>query len=152
MNEEFELLDPRNAQAFLKGFEAATRRKGDAHFRSGHVQQLAAEIPGMTYKALVEDGGSNEVSLHYEAEDGWVGECTCPEEVHCEHVFAAMRALLVEHSAATVRNLSAGIARVARTGSGKKKEEDSGGLERRLIATLGRSLNSQENAFLRKVH
>src|SRR5712691_6803232 len=109
MNEVFELLDPRNAQAFLKSFDPATRRKGDSHFNLGHVQDLAPDEPGMAYSAHVQNGEREKVYLYYDSEDGWSGECTCPVEFECEHVYAAMRALLAEHSAAAVRNLSSGV-------------------------------------------
>jgi hypothetical protein len=154
MNEAYELLDPRNAQAFLKGFDAATRRKGDSHFNLGHVHDLSAEDPGMAYTARVQNGDGEEVYLYYDSEEGWTGECSCPVEFQCEHVFAAMRALLAEHSAAAVRNLSAGVSSPSpRSARGsRKEEEDSGGLARRLMATLGRPLNAQETAFIKKVH
>ena len=154
MNEAFELLDPRNAQAFLKSFDAATRRKGDSHFNLSHVQDLAPEDPGMAYTARVQNGGAEEVYLFYDSEDGWSGECSCPLEFQCEHIFAAMRALLAEHSAAAVRNLSAGVSSPSpRSARGSRKEEDdSAGLARRLMATLARPLNGKETAFVKKVH
>ena len=41
MSEAFELLDPRNAQDFLKKFGSQARRKGESHFRRGSVQELS---------------------------------------------------------------------------------------------------------------
>src|SRR2546427_7884437 len=142
MNDAFELLDPGNARSFLKSFEAQARRKGEAAFRTGRVHDLVAEQPGMADSAVVKDGEGNEVNLHYAPVEGWSGEFSCPEEFDCEHVFAAMRALLAEHSTGAVRNLSAGVSTPA-SGWGKagqKTEEDAGGLARRLMATLGRPL------------
>src|SRR6266567_4157870 len=154
MNEAFELLDPLNAQAFLTSFDSTARRKGDAHFNLGHVRDLVAEDPGMAYSAEVQDGQKREVYLHYDSVEGWSGDCTCPVEEDCEHIFAAMRALLAEHSAAAVRSLSAGASSASpmRARGGKKQDEESGGLARRLMATVGRPLDAKETAFIRKVH
>jgi hypothetical protein len=152
MNDAFELLDPRNAQVFLKTFRPQVRRKGEAHFGDGHVHDLSSDQPGLAYSAVVKDGEPHEVWLRYDPEDGWSGECSCPQEIDCEHVFAAMRALLAEHSTAAVRNLSAGIPSAsAWARSGAKAEEDSGGLTRRLMVALGRPLKSEESRFVRKV-
>src|SRR5437588_10975508 len=145
MNDAFELLDPRNAQAFLKSFESEARRKGEAHFLQGRVHELTAEEPGMAYSAVVKDGRPYEVYLQYDPIEGWSGDCSCPQEFDCEHVFAAMRALLAEHSTAAVRSLSAGAspASAGWTSSKSKSEEESGGLDRRLMAALGRPLQSE---------
>src|SRR6266404_6408126 len=108
----------------------------------------------MAYSAVVNDGEPHEVDLEYDPVEGWSGNCTCEREFDCQHIFATMRALLAEHSTAAVRNLSAGVS----TASGgwnkatSKAEDDSAGLARRLMATLGRSLNAEETKFVRKVH
>ncbi|MEY2428591.1 MAG: hypothetical protein QOJ40_1476, partial [Verrucomicrobiota bacterium] len=155
MNDSFELLDPRNAQAFLKTFESDARRKGEAHFRKSHVHDLTPEQPGMAYSALVNDGSQPaKVHLQYDPIEGWSGDCSCPLEFDCEHVFAAMRALLAEHSTAAVRSLSSGAspASAGWTKSTSKAEDESGGLDRRLRAVLGRPLKAEETKFIRKVH
>jgi len=150
VNDAFELLDPRSAQAFLKSFDSETRRRGESHFRKGHVQKLIPEEPGMYYTADVQ---GQEVDLEYDPIEGWAGSCTCMRETDCEHIFAAMRALLAEHSAASVRVLSSGssqaAAAVARAAT--KSDEDTGRLARQLMATLCRPLTAEENKFVRKV-
>jgi hypothetical protein len=62
--------------------------------------------------------------------------------------------LLAEHSAASVRSLSAGVSSATpmRARGASKQDEESGGLARRLMATLGRALDAKETAFIRKVH
>jgi Superfamily II DNA/RNA helicases, SNF2 family len=150
VNDAFELLDPRSAEAFLKSFDPETRRRGNSHFQKGHVVALIPDQPGMYYNANVEE---HEVDLDYDPIEGWSGSCTCSRETDCEHIFAAMRALLAEHSAASVRSLSSGssqaAAAVARAAN--KSDEDSGRLARQLMASLGRSLKPEENKFTRKV-
>jgi hypothetical protein len=154
VNDTFELLDPRSAQAFLKTFDSETRRRGESHFRKGHVQELSPQEAGMHYTAAVGTGQwSQEVDLEYDPIEGWSGSCTCPRGTDCEHIFAAMRALLAEHSAASVRSLSSGssqaAAAVARAAT--KSDEDSGRLARQLMASLGRPLKAEESKFTRKV-
>ncbi len=154
MKEAFELLDPANAQSFLKSFSQAARRKGEALFRSGGVRELLIEQPGLTYSAQVKDAEMHDVHLEYDQLDGWSGDCSCPQEFECEHVFAAMRALVAEHSSAAVRNLSAGLssAGAAWPRISNKPEEQAGGLARRLMVALGRPLKAEETRFVRKVH
>src|SRR6266478_1607809 len=148
MNDAFELLDPRNAQAYMKGFRSSTRRKGEALFRSSRVQNIVPEKPGMAYAALVKDGALHKVDLLYDAVEGWSGNCSCDEEFDCEHVFAAMRALLAEHSTAAVRNLSAGLSHAGGTAPrASVKAEEAGSLDRRLMAALGRPLDATETKF-----
>src|SRR6266404_7111196 len=153
MNDAFELLDPRNAQAFLKQFTGDVKRRGEAFFRKGLVQNLAPEEAGMSYSAVVNDDEPHEVDLEYDPVEGWSGTCACEQEFDCEHVFAAMRALLAEHSTAAVRSLSAGAspASAGWTKSTSKAEDESGGLDRRLRAALGRPLKAEETKFIRKV-
>ncbi len=154
MNDAFELLDPRNAQAFLKQFTGDVKRRGEAFFRKGLVQNLAPEEAGMSYSAVVNDDEPHEVDLEYDPVEGWSGTCACEQEFDCPHIFAAMRALLAEHSTAAVRNLSAGVSSSSAiwNKTTTKTEDDSAGLARRLMATLGRSLNAEETKFIRKVH
>src|SRR5690242_14101618 len=108
----------------------------------GKVESLAAQDPGKRYCAEVKDGELCEVDLRYDPEEGWLGSCSCEEEFDCEHVAAAMRALLAEHSTAAVRNLSSGVSTAAKAGG--KADEEHGKLDRRLMAALGRPLNGVE--------
>src|SRR5437588_4345841 len=151
MNDAFELLDPRNAQAFLKSFESEARRKGEAHFLQGHVHELTAEEPGMAYSAVVKDGRPYEVYLQYDPVEGWSGDCSCPTEFDCEHVFAALRALLAEHSTASVRSLSAGTAG-SRREKRSKEDGESGGLARRVMAARRRPLGTQATQLRKAEH
>jgi hypothetical protein len=152
MNDAFELLDPSNAQAFLKHFDADARRKGQACFQRGCVLELLPKTPGMTYSAQVDDDQPYEVDLGYDSVEGWSGSCSCSREFDCAHVFAAMRALLAEHSSAVVRSLSASLpTSAAGRGAAPKPGEDAG-VARRLMAALGRPLNALETKFIRKIH
>ena len=153
MSEVFQLVDPQNAREYLMNCGAAARNRGEALFQRNRVQDLAPERPGMMYSALVKGDRDYRVELEYDEIDGWLGDCSCPQEIDCEHICAAMRALLAEHSAASVRSLSAGRAPPPAPAGrvGKKTEEQSAGLVRRLIAVLGRPLNAEETRFVRKI-
>jgi hypothetical protein len=154
VNDAFELLDPRSAEAFLNSFDPETRRRGKSHFQKGHVQGLEPVESGASYTASVQSGEVlHDVDLEYDPIGGWAGSCSCSREIDCEHIFAAMRALLAEHSAASVRSLSSlspeAAAAVARAAT--KSDDDSGRLARQLMASLGRPLKAEENKFTRKV-
>ena len=154
MDDAFELLDPRSAQAFLKQVSTDARRKGEACFRRGGVQDLVPEEPGVAYSARVKDGELHEVDLEYDPAEGWSGNCSCPLELDCEHVVAAMRALLAEHSRAAVRTLSASGPSAAATLAAARSTpaaSDTSELVRRLIAAWKRPLKPEERKFLGKV-
>src|SRR5439155_25464438 len=67
MSDPFELLDPSNARTFLKDFGGQAQRKGEAHFHSGRVQDLAANQPGIAYSAVINDGEPHEGYVQYDA-------------------------------------------------------------------------------------
>src|SRR5206468_7450968 len=92
-------------------------------------------------------GKTYKVDLSYDAEEEWDGECTCPQDFDCEHVYAAMSALLAEHRTATVRSLSSSLpgAAAAMAASRPRPEAESGGdLARLLTVAVGRHLNREE--------
>ena len=154
MDDTFELLDPHNAQAFLKQLSSDVRRKGETCFCRGCVQDLVPEEPGVAYSARVKDGELHEVELEYDPAEGWSGSCSCPREFDCEHVAAAMRALLAEHSTAAVRSLSAsGSAASVSMAAARNKPtpSDTGELVHRLTAARKRPLKKEERRFLEKV-
>src|SRR5436190_5106259 len=100
MDNAFELLEPQEAQLYLRRFPRETQRKGEVCFRKGCVLDVVPEEPGVSYSSLVRDGEEHEVYLECQPAEGWSGSCTCPQEFDCEHVFAAMSALLAEHRTA----------------------------------------------------
>ncbi len=156
MDNGFELLDPHAARAFLKSFGSTARRAGEALFGAGRVHNLEPSVPGQNYSASVQAGNeAHEVELDYDAEEGWVGACSCSQAGPCEHLYAAMRALVAEHNTATVRNLSAGVTSAVSAAflprPEKKPAPEDGDLGRRLSAALGRPLEKAEAKFVRQV-
>jgi hypothetical protein len=157
MVDAFELIEPEDAQSLLRSFPAPIRRLGDSIFQRGRVLDLIPEDPGMRYSASVHDGLPFEVQLFYDVEEGWGASCSCPQDNACEHMYAAMTALLAEHRTATVRGLSSGMgAAVARLAGARWKQRDAPepktqDLLEHLQAASGRKATREEIAFLRKV-
>jgi hypothetical protein len=158
MDDAFDLLNPHDAQGFLRRFPVELRRRGEAFFRSGQVLDLVPEEPGSNYSAIVEDRGEHEVFLRYLEEDGWSGTCSCPQQTECEHMYAAMSALLAEYRTATVRGLSSSAPNaVGRLAQERWKQRAAGKSEgselaERLQALVGRKLTRDELTFVRAVH
>ena len=152
VNDAFELLDPGNAQSYLKKFSPEARRQGQKAFAAGGVHSLAPDTPGKFFSGEVHaDGEVFNVHLYYDPVEGWMGDCTCAQRTKCAHNFAAMRALLAEHSSAVVRNLSASRATGGAGMALKGKSGEEPGLARRLLSHLGRPLNPEESKYIRKV-
>ncbi len=147
----FALLDPQGAMDFLAGFPSGTRRKAEDFFRRGNVSALTPEEAGSLFSATVHDGGTDfVVELEFDAMDGWTGYCECPTGYGCEHIAAAMKALLIENSAASVRKLSDSTSRrsnSAVTGAAAVTGE----LARRLTAAVGRALEPEEAQYVNAV-
>ncbi len=136
------------AQLFLKEFPTDVRRRGDELFAAEAVRELRCIAPGGEFVADVQGETLLQTGLRYDPESkSWWEECTCPVGGGCEHSYAAMKALLAEHSAASVRNLSAG-GRVAKR---VPTPAAPGLLARKAAETLGRELSRPEAEFVRKV-
>src|SRR6266851_2369532 len=135
MDDDFALPDTDAAQLFLRSFSGAARRKGLVLFQKGRVKDIEVETPGAHYSAAVHNGQVADVSVFYDPEEGWEGECSCDQEFDCEHVFAAMSALLAEHRTAVVRSLSSSLpgAAAAMAASRPRQEAESGGDLARLL-------------------
>ncbi|HEX5220644.1 MAG TPA: DEAD/DEAH box helicase [Verrucomicrobiae bacterium] len=103
-SEEFDGFDVEAAQRFLRSFDKAARNKGENYHRRGAVMEVDCEESGVAYGATVQGSELYRVLLDYEA--GWSGDCSCPVGFGCKHIYAAMKQLLAEYSAAKVVNLS----------------------------------------------
>src|SRR5438477_13068213 len=107
MSDPFELRQPDEAEEFLSAFDQKTRRKGEAYFREDRVSGLVCVEEGTRYSAIVQGSAPYDVKLFYDSDAGWSGDCSCPLEGDCKHVYAALKALLAEHSIAWARGLIA---------------------------------------------
>ncbi|MBN2505993.1 MAG: DEAD/DEAH box helicase [Verrucomicrobia bacterium] len=155
MDRTFELSHFQEAEDFLAGFDRATRMRGEAYVRERRVEAITCIEPGARYVATVRGTQVYETLLLYDEADGWSGECTCPMEFDCKHVYAALKTLLAAPAAAAVGNPGARSSRsrppAARFPVASRVPPDSE-LASRLAAAAGRPLRPGEAAFVRKVH
>jgi len=155
MTDAFTLLDPQGAHLFLKRLPALAKKKGEELFRTGRVQDIVVENPGTDFSTQVLDGRLYEVDLRFDPFEGWEGDCTCSQEVDCQHVFAAMSSLLAENRAATVRHLSSNprVAAAAMAASRLKQGSEPGNeLARLLTVAVGRNLLPNELKYIAKIN
>ena len=155
MSEAFELRDPAGAQALLESVIGELRQKGEALFRGGRVGELVTEEPGLAYSTGVAvDGAAWRVSLRYGTGEGWRGSCSCARRFKCEHVYAAVCALLAEYRTVVVRGLSASLRPampIAASPARLPAPEDAGPMLDRLRAALGRPVTMREMNFVQQV-
>ncbi|MEO8428009.1 MAG: DEAD/DEAH box helicase, partial [Verrucomicrobiota bacterium] len=152
MSDPFELQKPEDAEEFLGSFDPKTRRKGEAYFGEDRVSDLVCKKEGTRYSATVRGSAPYDVDLFYDSDEGWSGVCSCPLEGDCKHIYAAMKALLAEHSIARVRGLSAGGKVQSLAGARKKLEKPpEGPWAERVVTALDRKLRPDESKFLRKL-
>lgn len=93
------------ANAFLRAMNPNAQARGEKYFRQGRVAGIEMEEANC-FIANVEGSESYFVSLEFDPRGGWFGDCSCPIGADCKHVYAAMKALLAENSAAKVQQLS----------------------------------------------
>ncbi len=152
MRDEFELFEPEDAEHFLASFDQATRQKGDAYLADGRVGQFTCKNPGRTYSVEVRGTDVYNVALSYDEKEGWIGGCTCPLQYDCKHIYAALKALIVEDRAARVRNLSAGIRSTATVAAARQRvHTPTGTFAEYVVTTLNRKLTAPEAKFLRRL-
>ncbi len=150
MSEAFELADYPEAREFLQKLPPGSKQKGETLFRGGRVTQMEVLKPGRHFLAQVWDLVMHKVEIEFTAGPGWQGVCDCNQPGDCAHIFAVMRALLVEGGAVAVRNLSAGVVR-ATPAFARKIPSEPALLASRLASALGRSLKPPETKFVKKV-
>lgn len=148
MTDPFILDDPQAAQAYLRAFPEATRRKGEACVAEGAVRDWKCNEPGRGFTSTVEDTFQYHVSLYSMEGVGWNGDCTCPQAHDCRHLYAAMRELLAEHSAALTRNLSSGTVRPAGRAVEAAPTNRQKTFADEVAEALGRPLKPTERKFL----
>ncbi len=152
MTDVFILADPQGAQAFLRTFPEDTRRKGEACFADGAVGEWKCNEPGRGYATTVRDNFEYQVAVFSYEQEGWNGDCNCPQIHGCRHIYAAVRALLAEHSSALTRSLSAGTVRQ----TGRMVQPAAASQEitfaSEVTAALKRPLKAAEKQFLQALH
>ena len=135
-----------NLRAFLRSFSRNAQEKGDRYFRENRVENLRAG-EASAFVGAVQDGALYAITLFHNRSNGlWGGACDCAAGSHCEHLYAAGKALLAEHSVAVVNDLVAG------TRSVQPPALPLSELGKRLAEKVKRPLTAQETDYLKAVH
>jgi hypothetical protein len=119
--------------------------RGLKYFRQGRVESIT-RVDANTFSARVSGSELYEVTLGFDPDDGWWGECSCPVEFDCKHVYATGKALLAEDTVASVQALSERFVSPA-----VKRPADAANLLRGVRSALGRELTRDEKEFVGRV-
>lgn len=144
LREPFLVRDADKVQRLLRTYPKSVQRLGDSLFREGRVFGIDCQLPGVAYVATVGENPACRVQLNLDATAGWTAQCTCEDSLQCAHGYAAFKALLAEHSLATVQQLSRTGTAEGRPSESKAEDDFSA----RVKLALGRSLKPTEIAYL----
>ena len=139
------------ANAFFHAMNPNAQERGEKYFRQGRVLQIEMEKPNQ-FIAIVRGSEPYVVSLEFSPQTGWTGGCSCPIGSDCKHIYAAMKTLLAENSAARVQQLS-----VSPPLSVLKKNRPTvppfnrSTVAQELQQLNGRALNAEEKRFLTRL-
>ncbi|MEO7413797.1 MAG: DEAD/DEAH box helicase [Opitutaceae bacterium] len=81
-------------RAWLDTFDATTRERGAAYFKTGQVEDVWADADHFI-EAVVLGQEAYEVTL-FLTRGKWNSSCSCPMDVDCKHVYAASLAWIAE--------------------------------------------------------
>lgn len=137
----FPLVGPDAAVSALKAFGEPVRVRGEALHSAGAVRSIQCEKSGVQYRADVVDGRTIEVTLHY-VRGKWGGLGNTPGDVKDEHVYAALKQLLADHSSAAAQDLSSRAVRSTKAAA----NGEALALAAELESGLGRKLEPKEMA------
>lgn len=130
------------------------RRQGEIFFTGGRVQNLRAGAEEGEFLAEVQDAQPCQVRVVLDADETYQGSCSCPLHGSCQHVYAVLKALLVEHTQGSVRALSeAARAKPVEPIKAKAKSpaEDGKFFAEQVADALGRKLTQPERTFLHRL-
>ncbi len=147
---DFTAFDTVAAQQFVDEIPPETRKRGDALVNAGLVKELRCVAPGLEYVADIEGDTLLQTTLTYDPETKfWWESCSCVAGGGCDHAAGMMRALLAEHSVASVQKLSAGKRALRR--KTEAAATASGVLAQKARDAIGRPLSRAEGEFVRKI-
>jgi hypothetical protein len=151
MSDEFSQIDAAAAEEYLAAFDQTTQVEGETLFRKGGVVALSCLVPNSSYCADVEDGETFKVVLMLDELAGRGAECTCSALGKCRHAYAAMKALLAEHSSAAVQALSAGVVHKAARPQRNANQSGRTPFAAKIAQALGRRLREEEADYVRQI-
>jgi len=136
----YPMIGPDAAVAALKAFGEPVRLRGEALHAAGAVRSIQCDKPGAKYRAEVVDGRTLVVTMHY-VRGKWAGVGDLPGAVREEHIYAAFKQLLAEHSSAAAQDLSSRGGKVTKAAAAA---DDAAALVRVIEAGLGQKLAPKE--------
>jgi hypothetical protein len=143
------LLPPvERVRAFMHAMHPNARTRGEAYFNQGRVADLHAAEQGKFCFATVAGSEPEPYRVEIEFDDDEVlTSCTCPLGDNCKHIYATLKAMLVEHTRGRVQALSS--KQTAATGNRGATEAS---FEEEVAAALKRPLKAAERDFLASLH
>jgi len=145
------LPDPDLLRAYLAEMDPRTQARGQEYFRQGFVHEVRQTSP-TTFEATVDGSESYDVFFRYTSQDGWDGQCSCPvEDWECKHLYAFGKALLAEHSVASVQSLSRLKADAAENVTSAPRSGRGLSLAEEVRAALGRELSRDEAEVVKRI-
>ncbi len=144
------LPSPDLVRAEMNAMPPASRARGDKYFLGGRVRNLRHGQQEGEFLADVQGTELYTVRVVLDAQDGVADEeCSCPLGGDCKHVYAALKALLVEHTQGSVRSLSEGAKELPTVATAPKPPaDDTMSFPEQVAASLSRSLTATEKSFL----
>ncbi len=146
------LADPEVVRQEMAAMSPATRARGEKYFLGGRVRNLRCGEEEGEFLAEVQGTELYTVAVGLDADGVFDEACSCPMEGDCKHVYAVLKALLVEHTQGSVRALSEGAA------SGpvepprlKPVRDDQTPFPDQVAAALERKLVAGEKSFLQRL-
>ncbi|MSU63055.1 MAG: DEAD/DEAH box helicase [Pedosphaera sp.] len=149
---DFEGFDPATVTSTLGRLSANAAKRGIELSHAGVVKELERDRPELAYRARIEDGRSYEVTVVYVKRDSyWLNSCSCAGLTDCEHVYATLKQLLVEHTDVAVQALASTAGKQSTPPKSLTSQKESKTLVVLLDARLGRKLTTAEAKFLAKL-
>ena len=144
------LPSPDLVRAEMNAMPPASRARGDKYFLGGRVRDLRHGEQEGEFLVDVQGTELYTVRVVLDAQDGVAHEeCSCPLGGDCKHVYAALKALLVEHTQGSVRSLSEGAKELPSVATAAKPPaDDTLSFPEQVAASLSRNLTATEKSFL----
>ena len=131
-------------RAFMHAMHPNARMRGEAYFNQGRVIDLRAEEEGKFCFATVAGSEPEPYRVEIEFDDEEVlTSCTCPLGDNCKHIYATLKAMLVEHTCGSVQALSS-----KQNPTPAQRGAPAPSFEEEVAAACGRRLKAAENDFL----
>ena len=107
MDSAIVLENPEVVRAGMRVMDANARKRGEKYFSQGRVRNLRRGVHAGEFLAEVQGADQYAVRLVFDDEELVEEACSCPLANGCKHIYATLKALLVEHTRGHVQALSA---------------------------------------------